>query len=114
MDRQSFIPMGGGGQGQDYIMRMIEEFATFVGKLLSGIQRGEIKEARKQIENFYRDMLSHDAGLMHTFSDRDLIARLSKDGRFDAVKGLNLAKVLLIDAELAERSEAGQAAGSPF
>jgi len=114
MDRQSFIPMGGGGQGQDYIMRMIEEFATFVGKLLSRIQQGEIKEARKEIERFYRDMLSQDAGLMHTFSDRDLIARLGKDGMFDTIKALNLAKVLLIDAELAERTGAGEAAHPPY
>jgi len=114
MDRQSFIPMGGGGQGQDYIMRMIEEFVTFVGKLMSRIQRGEIKEARKEIETFYRDMLSHDAGLLHTFSDRDLIARLSQGGSFDAAKGLNLAKVLMIDAELLDRTEAGQAAGMPI
>ncbi|MBW8889655.1 MAG: hypothetical protein JF616_18010 [Fibrobacteres bacterium] len=95
-------------------MRLIEEFANFVGKIMSRIQRGEIKEARKEIEIFYRDTLSHDAGLMLTFSDRDLIARLSKDGVFDAVKGLNLAKVLLIDAGLAERSEAGQADGNPI
>ncbi len=106
--------MGGGGQGQDYIMRLIEEFATFLGKLMSRIQRGEIKEARKEMESFYRDMLSHDAGLLHTFSDRDLIARLSPGGSFDAVKGLNLAKVLLIDAELAERTSADQASAMPF
>jgi hypothetical protein len=106
--------MGGGGQGQDYIMRMVEEFAAFVGKLMSRIQRGEIKEARKEIETFYRDALSHDAGLLHTFSDRDLIARLCRSGTFDAAKGLNLAKVLLIDAELADRTEAGKAAATPF
>src|SRR4051812_38968948 len=108
MDRQSFIPMGGGGQGQDYILRMIEEFATFVGKLMSRIQGGEIKQARKEIERFYRDQLSHDAGLLHTFSDRQIIGLLSRGGSFDAVKGLNLAKVLLIDADLDARPDGGE------
>lgn len=91
-------------------MRMIEEFGVFLGKLMARIQGREFSEAVKQIESFYRDTLALDAGLIHTLTDQALIARLSQDGRLDRDNGLNLAKVLLLDADLAQRPDAGQEA----
>jgi hypothetical protein len=32
MDRHSFSPLGPEGAGQDYILRLIEEFGRFAGK----------------------------------------------------------------------------------
>lgn len=52
MDRQTFSPGPLGGEGQDYILRQIEDFAIFLGKLVGLIQRREISIAIKRIETF--------------------------------------------------------------
>ena len=114
MDRQTFSPDAEGGAGRDYILRMIEDFGVFLGKLTARILNREYSEAAKQIESFYREILGSNAGLIHTFSDRTLLSLLLKNGEMDALKCLNLAKVLQIDADLASRSGAGQAQGTPI
>ncbi len=107
MDRGTFSPDLAGGQGQDYILRMIEEFGVFLAKLTARILNREFSEAMKQIEAFYRENLALDAGLIHTFSDSALIALLLKNGELGAPQVLNLARVLLLDADLTSRPDAG-------
>jgi hypothetical protein len=86
----------------DYIMRLIEQFALVLARILFKKNAHEYNEALFEIGNAYGQLLGLDIGQVHLLSDDELIEWLKIGGGFDAEKCMILAALQKEEAEIIE------------
>ena len=88
---------------KDYIMRMIEQLARALGKIMGFKNAGHYKEALEEIKKSGELFVGLDAQVIETSSDTGLIALLRRGhSGVDLVKCLALAELLKEQGEIYE------------
>ncbi|CAN5530719.1 hypothetical protein BH23CHL4_BH23CHL4_02480 [soil metagenome] len=79
---------------QDYVMRMIQQMAVFITRVLRLREDGEYDEAIVEITHAYGRLAGLPASMVHALSDDDLIALLGAQGRIATDRCVALAELL--------------------
>jgi hypothetical protein len=90
---------------QDYVMRMIQQMAVFITRVLRLREDGEYEEAIGEITHAYGRLTGLPASMVHALSDDDLIALLGVQGRIAADRCVALAELLREEALVYEEME---------
>ena len=86
----------------DYIMRMIEQIAQVLAKVLFNKKAGNFAEAEINLENAFNNIIGLNSLLVSSLSTQDIITLLgiNKDKQTAAIKCLFTAKLLKEKAEI--------------
>jgi hypothetical protein len=87
---------------RDYLMRLIEQFAEALSKLLRLKKNKNHEEALSLIGQTYKELLGFDSLFVNSFSADDLISLVSTDGGPDANKCIIIAILLKEEGEVYE------------
>ncbi len=87
---------------RDYLMRLIEQFAEAVSKLLKLKEDKNYEEALSLIGQTYDELLGFDSLFINSFSTDDLISIISIDGVPDVNKCIIIATLLKEEGEVYE------------
>ncbi|KZE76263.1 hypothetical protein AV654_24210 [Paenibacillus elgii] len=85
---------------RDYILRMIEQAAETLHKVMFLRQNQRLREAMELLNQAMRQLLGVGSKLIHALSVKDLLALLSKDGEVDQGKVLACGDMLNAEAAL--------------
>ena len=85
---------------RDYIMRMINQLTRALARILMLKKEHQYAEALKEINTSGRTLLGVDLGMMHMFSDTQLLQLFGKDDTLEIPKCYILGLLLKEDAEL--------------
>ncbi len=87
---------------QDYIMRMIEQLAKVLSKILFNKQNGNYQESFNNIDTACKNILGLDYNMINSLSGKDIISLLdfSKDSSTFSIKCIVIAKLLKENGEL--------------
>lgn len=85
---------------RDFILRMIEELAAAIGKILGLIKKGDYQQASLSLENAYYDMLKHDAAFFQNIPKEDLTAKLLTEHHYTHGHLEILSELFYAQAEL--------------
>lgn len=87
---------------RDYLMRLIEQFAGAVSKILELKKTKNYKKALSFINQTYNELFGFNSLLINSYDTEDLISLMSTDGFPDANKCLIIAVLLKEEGELYE------------
>jgi hypothetical protein len=85
---------------QDYVLRMIQQMAVFITRVLRLREDGEYEEAIGEITHAYGRMTGLPASMVHALSDKDLIALLTVQSGVAADRCVALAELLREEAQV--------------
>jgi tetratricopeptide (TPR) repeat protein len=85
---------------RDYIMRMIEQLAIVLKKILHLKQEGKIDEAETEISNIGKTLLGLDIDFLNKFNTAGIIDFLTRSNSFDTGKCIIIAELLKEKGEL--------------
>jgi hypothetical protein len=85
---------------QDYVLRMIQQMAVFITRVLRLREDGEYEEAIGEITHAYGRMTGLPASMVHALSDEDLIALLTVQSGVAADRCVALAELLREEAQV--------------
>jgi hypothetical protein len=87
---------------RDYLMRLIEQFAEAMSRILK-LQKGKnYKKALSVIDQTYNELLGFNSLFINSYGTEDLISLVSTDGIPDANKCLIIATLLKEEGEVYE------------
>jgi hypothetical protein len=87
---------------QDYIMRLIEQAAAMLAALLERRRKGEIQEARQDLQALCLENVGLPLETVKNFSPNAIAEHLSTAGAHRYVRAVMLAELLIQDAETLE------------
>ncbi|HSY18393.1 MAG TPA: hypothetical protein VK815_08670 [Candidatus Acidoferrales bacterium] len=90
---------------RDYMLRMIEQIAAMLARLLAKKQAGQIAEARSEAENLSLQNIGLTLTELKRLSPEAVAQLLDKMGGLRTIRALTLAELLLVDAELHEANQ---------
>jgi hypothetical protein len=95
---------------KDYILRMTEQIAKILARILLNKQAGKQEEALREIENSLKVTIGIDPLLLETLSIDDVAELLgvSKDGSAGSVKCIFAGRLLKEKAELLAKIDEGR------
>lgn len=101
----------------DLILRMLDQIGEVAARVLTGRVPGALHEAERELASAYRELTGSGRALVARLSSEQLLAILGAPSRFNRERGYLLARLLEIDASLAdarlrEAGEADDAAGA--
>lgn len=87
---------------RDYIMRMIEQLAIAVARILKLKQAGRFDEAEGEISKTARTLLGFDMDFIRTLPEEAIITLLTESNSLDAAKCIIVAELLKEHGEIHE------------
>ncbi|MDR3456005.1 MAG: hypothetical protein P4N60_01055 [Verrucomicrobiae bacterium] len=87
---------------RDYMLRMIEQIAAMLARILAKKQAGQIAEARSEAENLSVQNIGLTLTELKRLSPEAVAQLLDKMGGLRTIRAVTLAELLLVDAELYE------------
>ncbi len=87
---------------KDYIMRMVEQLAQVLMKIIFNKENKNYEEAIKQINTAFKGLLGFDIKVIQSLSDQEIIQLLKIGENFELEKCLFIAKLLKEEAEISE------------
>ena len=87
---------------RDYLMRLIEQFAEALSKLLKLKESKNYEEALSLVGQTYEKLLGFDSLFVNSFSTDDLISIIATDGVPDVNKCIIIATLLKEEGEVYE------------
>ncbi|MFH1438271.1 MAG: DUF6483 family protein [Pseudomonadota bacterium] len=95
----------------DYILRMIQQFAGFIAQLLSRIKSGEVEKTQQEIQAASLNYLGLDLETLLESSNGELLDFFASDDSPDMSKAFMAAHLVFADGRLCEmRKESSNAA----
>lgn len=85
---------------RDYILRMIEQLARVLAKLLLHVEKRDFRAVEEEIDHAYKNLVGLDRNTIHSLSGDSLIDLLNIGFDFKAGKSLVIAKLLMQEANL--------------
>ncbi|MGE5861706.1 MAG: DUF6483 family protein [Ignavibacteria bacterium] len=81
---------------QDYIMRMIDQLARVLAKILFNIETGDYRTALKEIDAALNGLTGLDYNFLNSLTDKDIIAllKISEDNEITGAKCFVIGKLL--------------------
>ncbi|MCZ8519643.1 MULTISPECIES: DUF6483 family protein [Paenibacillus] len=95
---------------RDYILRMLEQAGTMVGRVMELARNRRLQEAMELLQQAMKELLGLGSKLVGALSVKDLVALLSKDGELDSAKVLALGE--LLNAQVGLQKEGGDEAAA--
>ena len=80
---------------RDYVLRMIEQFARAVGKVIRLRQGGNIESARVELAELAQGFLGVDAKLLLSLSEAQIISLFTAGGQLDSGRAMVTHDILL-------------------
>lgn len=96
---------------RDYLMRMINQLAQVLARVLLHKKAYEHPQARQALDGAYRSLLGVQAGFVRSFSDTQLIDLFGKDAETAGVRLYVLGSLLKEEAEIIRLQEGTDSAG---
>jgi len=90
---------------RDYLIRLIEQFAEALSKLLKLKKGGNYEEALSLIGQTYEELLGFDSLFINSFNTDDLISIIAIDGVPDVNKCIIIATLLKEEGEIYEAQD---------
>jgi len=85
---------------RDYILRMIEMLSDLIAAILGLIKKGDYKQASKQLERIYYDLLKEDAAFFRAIPENELTDELLNKHNYTNGHLEILAELFNAEAEL--------------
>jgi Ca2+-binding EF-hand superfamily protein len=79
---------------KDYIMRMIEQFAAILIKIMFNKETQNYTQALFEIDTAYKTFLNFDPDHIKAISEDELVSMLKSSGSIDAEKCIIVAELL--------------------
>ncbi len=86
----------------DLILRMLDQIGEVAARVLTGRVPGALHEAERELASAYRELTGSGRALVARLSSEQLLAILGAPTRFNRERGYLLARLLEIDASLAD------------
>jgi predicted component of type VI protein secretion system len=87
------------------MLRMIEQVAAMLARILAKKQAGQIAEARSEAENLSAQNIGLTLTELKSLSPEAVAQLLDKLGALRTIRAVTLAELLLVDAELHEANQ---------
>jgi hypothetical protein len=85
---------------KDYILRMIEMLGDLLRAIFGMITRGDLKQARRSLDEAFLTMLRKDAGFFQDIPPEEMTRTLLEDHHYTSNHLLILAELLFAEGEL--------------
>lgn len=95
---------------QDYIMRMVEQVARMLASVLSHREEGRYEDAAVELQRQIQGCIGIPLETLRWFSPERLLAILPQYGPLRSLRAITLGEMLIVDAELCEKSGQSKAA----
>lgn len=92
---------------RDYIMRMIQQMARFLGQIIAKKESGLYDEALGDVQTAFKQLLGLDPKAVKTLPEREILAILGLRGRIHGETCLAVAQLLKQEAEVLELQQRG-------
>jgi len=87
---------------KDYIMRMIEQFAVILMKIVFNKENGNFDTALIEIDNAYRNLTGWTPQQIKSMNELEILQELSADNYLDIDRCIVIAELLCQEAEIKE------------
>lgn len=85
---------------KDYILRMVEEFAKFLAKIVGLKQEGKFNEALKKIDDVYQGMIDLDPAVLKSIGADELLDFLQNEKKYNNIYIKIIAELLFEEGQI--------------
>jgi hypothetical protein len=85
---------------KDYILRMVQEFAKFLAKIIGLKMDGKLDEALKEIDNVYKGMIDLDPIVLKSLGPEEVLDFLLKEKKYNNHHIKMIAELLFEEGQI--------------
>lgn len=93
---------------RDYFLKLMQQFAKMLSKLMGLKERGEMEEASRFIQDAYKDLFNTDREFIKSHNEEALVDQLKTGHKLSNEQLEILAKLIFEDADLVQEIERKQ------